>query len=119
MDTSLLIAKILGVYLLASGVALLFKGKTLTMVVKDFVDHRALTWLAGFVLIVLGGIMAFTNEGFGSTWVMVFGWLVLIKGIIYIVYPEFLAKIALKSVRPFAAAWGVISIVVGIWLFLL
>lgn len=121
MDNNLLIAKILGVYMLASGLVMLFRGKTLALVLKDLFDHRALTWVAGLVLIVLGGFMAFAENvftGAGSEWVRVFGWIVLAKGFLYIVYPEFLEKAA-KVSKGLSAVWGIIAIALALWLFML
>ncbi len=113
MDNTILIAKILGVYMLASGIVMLFRGKTLAVVLKDLFDHPAIMWVAGLVLIVLGGLLAFGEVG--NKWTTIFGWVVLLKGVLYIVSPDFLLKMS-KSMRPFTIIWGILAGVLGIWL---
>ena len=71
MDTIILL-KLLGIYMIVSGLAMLFRGKTLVLVAKDLLGHRALMWLAGFFLIIVGGSLAL--EPLGFFWVSVLGW---------------------------------------------
>lgn len=56
MDTTILIAKILGIYLVISGLFLIIRGKTLAHILKDFFDHPAIVYLTGVILIFLSSI---------------------------------------------------------------
>ncbi len=118
MDNTLLVAKILGVYMLASGLVLIFQRKSLPIMLKDLFEHRALTWIAGFVLIVIGGLIVW-GGGINNSWVIFLGWLILLKGVLYIIYPEILTKVPLLSKRSFTLVWGLLSVAVGVWLVLL
>jgi len=51
METTLLVAKVMGVYLIISGLFLLIRGKSLPMMMKDFFDHPAIVYLTGVILV--------------------------------------------------------------------
>ncbi len=51
MDITILTAKILGVYLVVSGLFLLLRGKTIPHLLRDFFDHPAIVYLTGVILI--------------------------------------------------------------------
>lgn len=92
MDTSIII-KALSIYLVVSGLFVLLRGKTLPLVLKDMIEHRAVMWLAGFLLIMVGGSLALgSNE---LLFVTVIGWLIVIKGALYILAPEFFTRFLL------------------------
>lgn len=120
MNSAMIVAKVLGIYLVISGIFLIFKGKTLPLLLKDFFSHRALTHVAGVILVFLGGFMVVEHnvwDGTWQTWVTVLGWLVLLKGAAYILIPEQLAKISIKPLRAWTAPLGIVVIVIGYWLF--
>ncbi|MDP2651994.1 MAG: hypothetical protein Q8O94_02570 [bacterium] len=122
MDISLLAAKILGTYLVISGLFLLFRGKTVPTLLRDFFDHPAVVYLTGVILIFLSGIFLIQNNVWDGTWrtlITLFAWLVLIKGVAYIFVPESLHKIVNKKVLDSLNIYGLIAIVAGLFLFYL
>lgn len=115
-----MIAKVFGIYLVVSGLFLLLRGKTLPLLMKDFFEHRAVTFLAGVVLIFVGGTLVVRHnlwDGTWRTWVTVFGWLALVKGAAYILFPEALARINVQRLRPWLGLFGAVAIVLGVILF--
>ncbi len=114
MEIATSIAKAFGLYLVASGIFLLFRGRSFPLVLKDLFQHRALLWLAGLFLIVIGGTMAF--QGSRSLVVVVLGWLTLVKGFIYIIYPDVFLRFTKRPYRSFTTIWGVLYVAFGIWL---
>jgi hypothetical protein len=57
-----------------------------------------------------------------ETWktiVTAFAWLVGLKGVVYIFAPQLLSEIAIKKSKRFFMIYGIIAIIVGIYLFTL
>ncbi len=109
--------KALSVYMVASGLVLMFRGKTLPLMLKDFVEHRAMMWLAGLVLILIGAPLAFPAGEI--LLVTVLGWLILAKGVMYILFPELASRFVVKMSRPLLAVLGVVTIVFGVFVYTL
>ena len=120
MEISLLVAKVLGGYFVVSGLFLLFRGKTLPTMLKDFFNHPAIVYLTGVILAALSGLYLLQNNIWDGTWrvaVTVIMWLTLIKGLMYILVPEKLHAMASKRVFNSLSAYGVLAIAAGVALF--
>jgi uncharacterized membrane protein HdeD (DUF308 family) len=122
MDTSILFLKILALYFVVSGLFLLFKGKTLPFILKDFFNHPAIVFLTGIILLFLGGgvliqIYASVSDSLVQVLVIIFGWLVLLKGLSYIFMPKALENISLKKFDSWFGVLGVFTIIIGVVLF--
>ncbi len=123
MVTSLLIAKVLGVYLVVAGLFLLFKGKTLPQILKDLFGHPAISYLLGAGMVILSTILLLGNnniwDGTWRTLVTVILWLVLAKGLLYIFAPQVLERLATKKFLQSVSLYGLIIVVAGLCLFYL
>ena len=122
MDITILVAKILGIYLVVSGLFLIIKGKTVPHLLKDFFAHPAIVYLTGVILIFLSSIYLLQYNIWDGTWriiVTIFVWVVGFKGVSYIFFPEILSEMAVKKFRNMFGAFGFISIIVGLYLFFL
>lgn len=120
MDISLIVAKILGIYLIISGLFLIFKGGTVPYLLKDFFGHPAIVYLTGIILVFLSSLFLLQNNVWDGTWhtiVTVFVWVVLFKGIAYIFVPEVLHKAVNKKVLGQLSVYGFISVLAGLLLF--
>lgn len=116
MDTTLVLAKVFSIYFIVSGLYLIFKGKSLPMILKDFFDHQAIVYLTGTILLFLGLVLVLQNNVWDGSWRMlttIFGWLALAKGLAYLFFPKFLADIPVKRLRPLMIMSGVILILAG------
>lgn len=83
MDISLVAAKILGTYLIISGVFLLTRGRTVPLLLRDFFDHPAIVYLTGAILIFLSALFLVQNNVWDGTWhtlITVLAWVVLLNG---------------------------------------
>lgn len=123
MDIALIAAKILGVYLVVSGLFLIVRRKTIPRLLKDFFDHPAIVYLSGAVLIFLSLVLILQNNVWDGSWRMVitiFAWLVFLKGVAYMLAPDALHKFVTKRLLtlPFNV-YGIIAIAAGIALFYL
>lgn len=122
MEISLLAVKILGVYLIVSGFFLLIRGKTLPAMLKDFFEHPAIVYLTGVILLFLSTLFLLQNNIWDGTWrsvVTFFVWMVLIKGLMYILAPEILHKFVSKKILDMVNVFGIVAIVAGVCLFYL
>jgi hypothetical protein len=105
-----------------SGLVLVFKGQTLTQLLKDFFDHPAVVYLTGIILIFLSSIYLLQYniwEGTRETIVTIFVWLVGIKGLMYIFFPEMLNKWTERKFRGPLVVYGIVAIIIGLYLFFL
>lgn len=114
MEISSTIGMVLGVYLLVSGVFLITRGKTLPSLLKDFFEHKAIVFLAGAILIFLGGTLAF--QEMQETWVRILGLAILLKGVVYMLAPEVLEKMNFLRSRRNLSLFGILAIIAGIYL---
>jgi hypothetical protein len=120
MDITILVAKIFGVYLIVSGLFLIFKGKTVPHLLKDFFDHPATVYLTGVILIFLSSMYLIQYNTWDGTWkviVTLFAWIVLFKGLSYILFPQALNALVVKKFRNSFGVYGVVAILVGVYLF--
>lgn len=120
MEISLIAAKILGLYLVVSGLFMVFRGKTLPHMMKDFFDHPAVLYLAGVILIFLSSLFLLQGNIWDGTWrtvITIVAWATLIKGIVYILAPDMLRKMVTKKLMDTVSLYGVIAIVAGVYLF--
>lgn len=122
MDISLVAAKILGTYLIISGLFLLTRGKTLPLLMRDFFDHPAIVYLTGAILIFLSALFLIQHNVWDGTWrtfITVLAWAVFLKGAAYILFPDALYKPVNKDMLESAKLYGFIAIAAGIFLFYL
>ena len=120
MDISLVAAKILGTYLTISGLFLLFRGKTVPHLLKDFFDHPAIVYLAGIILIFLSSLLLVQDNVWDGSWrtvVTVLAWRILIKGLFYLFAPEALHRLITKKALDTLNLYGLIAIIFGLSLF--
>lgn len=119
METTTLIAQVLGVYLLVSGIYLIIRGKTFAMLLKDLFDHPAILFLAGAMLTFGGAFLVLrgtTSEDPLSTFVMLMSWAILAKGILYILAPEWLHSMAKRLPRTGLNMIGAVLAGIGFYL---
>lgn len=122
MDVLTITLKILAVYLVVSGLFLMLRGKTVPHLLKDFFDHPATVYLTGIILIFLSTMYLIQYNvwtGGIETAVTIMAWLVLLKGVGYIFFPKKLSEMAIKKSRGLFGVYGLISTVIGIYLFFL
>jgi len=119
METTILIAKVLGAYFLVSGLFIVTHQKTLGLLLKDLFKNRAMTYIVG-ALLVLGGALIVFRGDIGRDWlgtfVLVMGWAILIKGALYILAPERLYGMVKPWSRSTLSLMGLTVATVGAYL---
>ena len=122
MEITIIVAKILGIYLVVSGLFIVIKGKTIPHLLKDFFDHPATVYLTGIILIFLSSMYLIQYNIWDGTWktlVTLVAWAVMLKGLGYIFVPKALNESSIKKYRSLFGVYGLMAIVVGIYLFFL
>ena len=120
MEIALIAAKVLGVYFIVSGLFLMFRGKTVAHLMRDFFDHPAIVYLAGAILIFLSSLFLIQYNVWDGTWgtlITVFMWATLVKGVMYILAPEALHRMVTKKMLESVNLYGLIAVVAGVYLF--
>ena len=120
MEISLVAAKILGLYLVVSGLFMVFRGKTLPHMIKDLFDHPAVLYLAGVILIFLSSLFLLQGNIWDGTWrtiITIIAWATLIKGVVYILAPEMLRQMVTKKLMDTVNLYGIVAIIAGVYLF--
>jgi hypothetical protein len=122
MDIFVLVSKILGIYLVVSGLFLIIRAKTIPLLLKDFFEHPAVIFLTGVILIFLSSMFLLQHNVWVYSWqtiVTVFAWLVLLKGLTYIFVPSALNSTSIKKFHGWFRLWGVVAVIIGVYLFFL
>lgn len=122
MDITILVSKILGIYLVVGGLFLIVKGKTIPSLLRDFFDHPAVCYLTGIILIFLSSMYLIQYNIWTGTWktiITIFVWLVMLKGLAYVFVPQMLNESTVKRFKGFFKVYGVIAIIIGVYLFFL
>lgn len=122
MDVTVLTLKILGIYLVVSGLFLLFKGKAVPHLLKDFFDHAATVYLTGIILVFLSSMYLIQYNIWDGSWrtlVTIFAWLVMAKGLVYIFSPKTLSEGMIRKYKGAFGVYGVVAVLVGAYLFFL
>jgi len=89
---------------------------------KDFFGHPAVVYLTGVILVFLSSLLLIQNNIWDGSWrtiVTVVTWLVLIKGLSYIFFPEMMQKMVTKKLLDSVSLYGLIAVIVGVYLFYL
>lgn len=122
MDVLTLTLKLLAVYMVVSGMFLMFKQKSVPMLLKDFFDHPATVYLTGIILVFLSSMYLIQYNVWDATYrtaVTVLAWVVMAKGLAYIFFPKFLNGVVVRKSKNLFGAYGLLSFLVGLYLFFL
>lgn len=90
MELSFVLARLWGLYLIIVSLSFLLNRKILESIIAVISD-RAFVVLSGFISLLIGITMVVIHNVWIPDWRVIltlFGWLALIKGILYINWPE-------------------------------
>jgi len=91
METSLFIAKIIGVIYTSFGIGLLLNKKYYKSTFAKLIHDSTYTILGGFMAIILGFFILEYHSGSEDDWtviITVIGWIAIVKGILLIALPR-------------------------------
>jgi len=121
MGNSILIAKIMGPYMVIVGIGLLCNLKFYQRMMEDFLKNAALIYLGGVYALIIGLLIVLFHNVWVAGWqvlITIFGWIGLIKGIWLIVFPNSVGKLtqAYQQKQALLRVNLVIVLVVGLLL---
>lgn len=115
MVLSIFVAKVLSLVYLAAGVAALTGSLNFKKIADDFNKSSGLCFVSGFMTLFIGLALVEFHNFWVKDWtvmVTVIGWASLIKGIMLIVYPKYIANF--KPIYKNTKSWGLLMIVLGL-----
>jgi hypothetical protein len=121
MDSSILLARLIGPYIIVIGASLMLNQKVFRQIMEDFPKNPSLVFVTGLLTFVTGLATVLFHNIWVADWrliVTIFGWLVLIKGVFLVVLPGTLikaTKIYSDNFKLVLMPWG-IMILIGIFL---
>jgi len=118
---TLLLSKVLGIFLLIIGLAAVLRKRQFAMVVDVFVQERFTRLVAAIAELLAGLFLVMTHNDWSSLpaiLVTLLGWIAVIEGSLSLLLPDDILK---KLIQPFRnPAWfvggGLVSIVIGAYL---
>lgn len=90
METSILIAKIIGLIYLSFGVGILLNGNYYKKEIPKLLENTAYLILGGFMAIIVGILIIDNHNYWVKNWTIVItliGWIALLKGILLLAFP--------------------------------
>ena len=115
MPLSIFAARILAVTYIAAGIAALSGKISFQEMVAEFERSPGLTFISGFVTLILGMILVEYHNLWVNDWrvlITVVGWLSLLKGILLIAFPGYMK--AFRGWYKNTKIWGVLMLALGI-----
>jgi len=122
METTIIIAKVLGVYLAVSGIFIITHKRTLGLLIEDLFKNRAVLYLIGAAMLSVGSSLVLVNweaEGGLSIFVAIMAWAILVKGLMYIFVPHWLHAISRRMSKQTTFLIGVATALLGLYLLFL
>ena len=121
MDTSLLLAQVMGLYLLLEGLVVLTRRKFVLHIVNDISQHKAMMFVTGAMVFILGLLVVLNHNVWEASWRVVptiIGWAMVIKGAMLFFVPNTMlarAKKFAKNRNKMVLA-GIVAVAVGAYL---
>lgn len=121
MDLTLFLARVLGLYFLAMGFALLLNSKHVKSAIDAFGKYPGLFFVNGLFILLIGLLMVVGHNvwnGGVSTLVTVIGWLALFKGLMWVLLPDRVIKsfTSWKESSNLFFIGGLVCLILGIYL---
>lgn len=121
MTTSLLLAQVIGLYLLLEGLVILTQKKFIINVVTDMSKHKALMSVTAAMVTILGLLIILNHNVWEMSWQVIptiIGWVLLIKGVLLFLTPKLMLARARKFAhnRNLAVLVGVAALIIGAYL---
>jgi hypothetical protein len=121
MGISIFLAKAIGLYCFIVGFGLLVNGKKIRPLLHETVDNYALSFVSGFIALILGVLLVTSHNIWVADWrvvITIVAWTSLMKGIILVAFTEATLDASQKWVKNDFAYYlsAVFILLVGIFL---
>ena len=115
MELSFLVAKIISVIYITSGIAVLIGTLDFNKLVDEFEKSPALTYFSGAFAIIIGMLLVHHHNSWTNNWTIIITiicWLFLIGGVLVVVIPKSLSFY--KKYFKISRLWGLVMILFGL-----
>ena len=121
MNTTFVLAQVLGILLIVCGLSM-FSKKNMDIVVDEIFKNKGLLWVGGLLALLMGSVIIVLNNNWTAGMpvvVTIIGWLALIKGIFILIFPDTAIAFYRKILKSNIMLWaGVFVLLLGLLLFL-
>ncbi|MBI4548126.1 MAG: hypothetical protein HY707_09105 [Ignavibacteriae bacterium] len=100
METSIFLAKVIGLFGAISTLAIIIRYETHLVMEENAVQSPAVIYLSGFLFLLLGILVTVSHQVWTRDWrvvITILGWLLLAKGLMRIFFPEAVKKFIEKK----------------------
>lgn len=114
MDLSILIAQVISVIYISTGIAVLLGTVNFNEIVSDLEESPALTFIAGSAGIIIGLILIEYHNFWVKNWtvlITLISWLFLVGGIVVVIFPKALSYYS--GILNFPRLLGTFMIIFG------
>lgn len=118
MELSMLLAQVMGLYIMLEGLLVLTRQKFIVNLVDDLDRNKALMFVMGAMVTILGLLVVLTHNVWEPSWKVlptIIGWAMVIKGILVLFVPKIMlgkAKKVAKN-RNLAVLLGIVALLLG------
>ena len=120
MDISIFLAKVLGLYLFIMAIVMFVNVQRLRAI-SNAVAGTPFIFASGAFALIVGLLLVVSHNIWEADWkviITIIGWLVLIKGIVRLLFPEYASRMMVNFVQNTTAYYitDVIILILGIYL---
>ncbi len=121
MENSILLARLIGPFIIVIGLGLLLNTKNYLNILNDFLRSPGLIYITGLLTFTAGLSIVIFHNIWVADWriiITLFGWMALVKGVWLILFPGTLNKVAgvfAKNTRFVQVVW-IIMLAIGVFL---
>lgn len=121
MSATILLARLLGLYMLAVSAAVLVRGPAMMAAVVALVDEPALCLMLGLIVLPAGLAIVLTHNrwsgGVLPVVITLLGWITVVRGLLLLFVPELAARIvAALGIEDLPYAAAVVPLALGVYL---
>jgi len=121
VETSILLARIVGPVFIIIVIGLLVNLKNYQGVMRDFAESPGLRYLGAVIALVFGMLIVLFHNVWAVQWslvITILGWISLIKGAVLIIFPEMMTRLSDRYARSTTAlrVHAVIILIIGVFL---
>lgn len=118
MELSKFLAKVIGIYMLIVGIAMLKDMPLFMTHLSSLIHDSPLMFVLGFIVLILGLLMVLSHNRWKKKWpviVTIISWIVLIKGAAILLFPQWIALLSVQFMENPQAAYlsAAITVIVG------
>lgn len=109
MNTSIFLAKALGLYYVFISLAFIINKKTLKPAIFDMINNMTIMIFSSFITLIIGILLIVSHNIWVEDWrliITLIGWLALTKGLILMLFPDFLGALSRRWIENTTAYYG-------------